>query len=186
MDQHHATVWTGVVAALLTATALVFTVSDSRVYQRLGIASGVAALYVLLSFFVPLPLIKTWTQRAADRVLDHPSVFRVRLAAFERKGESLLGQRNAGLFDEGTQEEEESDWAWSVVVFLEDSIGKAAALDFEETVLTFKPPPFFITGTPAKYDTDLETGIANLSGLLSRADEVALRPGFDAPKWSVG
>src|SRR5215210_3503267 len=103
MDQHHVTIWTGVVAALLTATALLFTVTDCRLYHRLGIAAGVASVYVLLSFFVPLPLIKTWTQHAAERVRDQPRVFRERLAVFKRKGESLLQQREAELFDESTQ-----------------------------------------------------------------------------------
>jgi hypothetical protein len=70
MDQHHATVWTGVVAALLTAPALLFTTTADSVLRGVAFGCAGGALYVISSLFVPLPLVKTWTQPAAPDVLS--------------------------------------------------------------------------------------------------------------------
>jgi hypothetical protein len=148
---------------------------------------AVLAGYVLLSYFVPLPLIKTLHQReteAAAFVPDLRTVFKSRLQAERNEGRALMEQREARLFDSDTQEEEESDWGWGVVRFLEDTVGKAMALEFEEQVLTYISPPIHLIEIgKGQYATDLSLGVEYLDGLLAKA-ETPLR-GFDPQKWSV-
>jgi hypothetical protein len=152
-----------------------------------GIAFACAggALYVISSFFVPLPLVKTWTQRAADRYIDSRRVFRDYLLAAGRGGAALRRQRQAHIFDEHTQEEEESDWGWGVLVFLEEAVGKATASDFEEQVLTYISPPTPVIGIgKGRWDIDVAMGIAYLDDVIAKSESIPLRR-FKPKKWSA-
>jgi hypothetical protein len=177
MDAHDRTAWAAVEAALAATMAVLFTSGDARPLRVAAIGTAILASYVLLSFFVPLPLIKTLHQRAADRPPPDPRrVFVHRLEAERERGRALLGQRIAEIFDESTQAEEESHWAWGVVSFLEEAVGKETAFKFEERVMTFAARQFHV---------DIVEALAFIDEFLTQADSIALRPRFDSRKWAT-
>ncbi len=181
MDAFHASVWIGVVAALLAPFAVLLTTTANCVARIIEWVCFAAALYVIASFFVPLPLIRTWVQRAALRRSDRRGVFTESLLIFREKGDALLSQRERGLFDEATLDEEESDWAWSVVVFLEDALGKEIAFRFQDRVLT---ADHTLIGVKPKWRADVKSAVRYLDLLIPRGATVNLRPGFDPEKWA--
>jgi hypothetical protein len=117
-------------------------------------------------------------------MLDSRRIFEGYLFSVRGKGVALIKQREAHLFDEYTQQEEESDWGWGVVAFLEDTVGKAMAAEFEEQVLTYIPPTHLFGIEKGRYETDVAIGVAYLDGLIGKAETIPLR-GFDPEEWTV-
>jgi hypothetical protein len=60
---HHYTVWGLVLTALLALGGILVAVTTDWAFRGIGIAALVLALYVLLSFFGPLPLVPLWDER---------------------------------------------------------------------------------------------------------------------------
>jgi hypothetical protein len=170
MDTHDATVWAAWAAVLVGAGATLFATTDARALRGAGLLLVGLAFYVVLSFLVPLPLVKTLHQRERERaVLDPRTVFKDRLHALLTEGGELV-MEDLGL-DAQTQAEEEVNWVYRVATFLEDSTGKSLADAFLQVVDTSPGP-------------NVDEGWTYLLNLEARADTVHLRPSFNYVKWA--